>query len=84
MHIRRPVAVFLASLALAGAASLTGCGAQSMSFRTGTPADHAQLTTGNDPSSDSQGNLPDASNRQPSSSETKGGVGAGGENGNNG
>jgi hypothetical protein len=84
MRTRRPVAVFLASLALVGAAGLTGCGAQSQTFRTGTPADHAQLTTGNDPSSDRQGNLPDASNRQPSSTETKGGVGAGGNQNNNG
>lgn len=78
MRIRRPVAVFLASLALAGAASLTGCGAESKSFRTGTPADHAQLTTGNDPSGDSQGNLPNVSNKEPSSTQTKGQVGVGG------
>ena len=84
MRIRRPVAVFLASLALVGAASLTGCGAESTFSRTGTPADHAQLTTGNDPSGDSQGNLPNVSNREPTSTDTKGGVGAGGENSNNG
>lgn len=80
MRIRRPVAVFLASLALAGAASLTGCGADPIA-RTGTPADHAELTTGNDPSSDSQGNLPELSNREPTATATKGDIG-GGANGN--
>lgn len=81
MRIRRPVAVFVASLALAGAASLTGCGAQTQPWRTGSAGDHAQLTTGNNPGGDAQGNLPNASNRQPSSTETKGQVGAGNQNG---
>jgi len=81
MRIRRPVAVFLASLALAGAASLTACGAQAQTWRTGTPADHAELTTGNDPGGDRQGNLPNTSNREPTSTETKGEVGAGNQNG---
>jgi hypothetical protein len=84
MHTRRPVAVFLASLALAGAASISGCGAESLTFRTGTPADHAQLTTGNDPAGDAQGNLPNTSNRQGGSTATKGGVGEGNANSNNG
>ena len=84
MQIRRPVAVFVASLALVGTVTLTGCGSESIFPQTGTPADHAELTTGNDPGGDAQGNLPEVSNREPTSEETKGGVGGGGENGTNG
>ena len=79
MRIRRPVAVFVVSLALAGTALLSGCGADPIA-RTGTPADHAELTTGNDPGSDSQGNLPELSNREPTSTQTKGDVGQEGTN----
>ncbi|MGZ4612456.1 MAG: hypothetical protein ACXV1K_04685 [Kineosporiaceae bacterium] len=71
MRIRRPVAAVVISLALVGTGSLAGCGAAAEP-KTGTPADRAQLTTGNDPSSDSQGNLPELSNREPSSTTTKG------------
>ena len=83
MRIRRPVAVFLTSVALVGAAGLTGC-ANERFMRTGTPADQAQLTTGGDPSSDSQGNLPQLSNREAGSSQTRAGVGAGNQNSNSG
>ncbi len=70
MRIRRPVASVLASLALvAGVGVLTGCGASAQPI-TGTPGDHAQLTTGNSPGSVEQGNLPDLSNRHPSSSDS--------------
>ncbi len=72
MRIRRPVASVLASLALvAGVGGLTGCGASAEPI-TGGPGDHAQLTTGNSPGSVQQGNLPDLSNRHPSSAETGG------------
>jgi hypothetical protein len=84
MQIRRPVAVFVASLALAGAASLTGCGADPIYSRTGTPADSARLTTGGDPGSDRQGNVPALSNRPAGGTDTKGGVGGGNQNGSNG
>lgn len=84
MHIRRPVASVVVSLALlGGAAGLTGCGASAEPI-TGGPGDHAQLTTGNDPGAASQGNLPALSNRKPNSTATKGGVGAGYQNQNGG
>jgi hypothetical protein len=85
MQIRRPVAALFASLALAGVAGgLTGCGADPIYSRTGTPADSARLTTGGDPHSDRQGNVPDLSNRPAGGTDTKGGVGAGGQNSTNG
>ena len=85
MQIRRPVAALLTSLALVGTAgALTGCGAESVYFRTGTPADSAKLTTGSQPTSDRQGNLPQLSNRKAGGTDTKGGVGAGGQNSTNG
>ena len=71
MRIRRPVAAVVTSLALLGVGSLTGCGA-AVEPVTGTPADHGQLTSGNSPGSDSQGNLPELSNRHPSSSVSGG------------
>jgi hypothetical protein len=84
MQIRRPVVALLTALALVGAAGgLTGCTSPTTS-RTGTPADSAKLTTGADPAGDSQGNLPDASNRKAGTTDTKGGVGGGGQNGTNG
>jgi hypothetical protein len=63
MHIRRPVAALLTALALLGGGALTACASPTDS-RTGTPADNAKLTTGNDPGSDAQGDLPDNSNRE--------------------
>lgn len=81
MRIRRPAASVLASLGLLlGAAGLTGCGASPIAH-TGTPADHAQLTTGNDPGSVQQGSLPELSNRVATATATKGGVGGGGNGG---
>ena len=64
MRIRRPLAALLTALALAGGGMLTGCTAPS-SGKTGTPADNAQNTSGGDPTSVSQGQLPLNSNEQP-------------------
>jgi hypothetical protein len=64
MQIRRPLAALLTALALlGGGGALTACTSTTGS-RTGTPADNAKLTSGNDPAGASQGNLPDNSNRE--------------------
>lgn len=84
MQIRRPVAALLISLALVGATGGLSACTSPTSSRTGTPADSGKLTTGSDPTGDSQGNLPTLSNRRGSGTDTKGGVGAGGQNGTNG
>lgn len=62
MRIRRPLSALLTALALVGGGALSACASPTEST-TGTPADHAKLTTGNDPGSDSQGDLPNTSNR---------------------
>ena len=84
MQIRRPVAALLTSLALLGAAGGLSACTSPTSSRTGTPADSAKLTTGSEPTSDRQGNLPTLSNRPAGGTDTKGGVGGGGQNGTNG
>jgi hypothetical protein len=78
MHIRRPLAgLFVALTLFGGGATLAGCGNPTESD-TGTPADTATNTTGgSNPSDESQGNLPDNSNREPSSSDTGNDVGNG-------
>jgi hypothetical protein len=78
MQIRRPLAgLFVALTLFGGGATLAGCGDPSSSD-TGTPADTATNTTGgSNPSDESQGNLPDNSNREPSSSDTGNDVGNG-------
>ena len=75
MQIRRSAAALVTALALAGGgAALTACGGPQS--RTGTPADDAKLTSGNEPGGVLQGNLPDNSNR-----ETTTGAGRAGGNG---
>ena len=72
MQIRRPLAgLFVALTLLGGGATLAGCGSPT-SADTGTPADTASNTAGNNPSGESQGNLPDNSNRDPGQSDTQG------------
>jgi len=66
MHIRRPMVALVVSLTLVGGGALTACQSPT-SARTGTPADTAKNTSGGDPTSDSQGNLPNLSNEQPGS-----------------
>jgi hypothetical protein len=77
MHIRRPLAgLFVALTLFGGGATLAGCG-DPTSSDTGTPADTASNTNGGDPGGTSQGNLPDNSNREPSSSDTANDIGNG-------
>jgi hypothetical protein len=72
MQIRRPVAAFLTALTLIGGGALTACG-DPVESGTGTHKDTATNTSGNSPSDESQGNVPDNSNQEPSS----GGTGSG-------
>ena len=63
MEIRRPLAALFTALALVGGGALTACSSPTEST-TGTPADKASTTSGNNPAGDSQGDLPDNSNRE--------------------
>jgi hypothetical protein len=77
MRIRRPLAALVTALTLfGGGATLAGCG-DPTNGTTGGPADTASNTSGNNPSDRSQGNLPDNSNREPSSTDTGDGSGNG-------
>jgi hypothetical protein len=78
MRIRRPLAALFTALALLGGGALTACASPTDAI-TGTPADHAKLTTGNDPGGVSQGNLPDNSNEQTSSGADRAGNNGKGE-----
>ena len=69
MRIRRPLAALVTTLTLVGGGALTACSDPSDSS-TGTPKDTATNTSGNSPSDESQGNLPDNSNPEPSSGST--------------
>ncbi|TFV85846.1 hypothetical protein [Blastococcus sp. CT_GayMR16] len=60
MEIRRPIVALITALTLVGGGALTACGDPTESG-TGTPKDTAENTSGNDPSDESQGNLPDNS-----------------------
>ena len=63
MEIRRPVAALFAALALfGGGATLTACGDPSGLDRNDGTSDDSENTGGNDPSDESQDNLPDNSN----------------------
>ena len=70
MHIRRPMVALVVSLSLLGGGALTACQSPT-SARTGTPADTAKNTSGGDPTSDSQGNLPNLSNHEPATSVSR-------------
>jgi hypothetical protein len=69
MPIRRPLAALITTLALVGGGALTACG-DPVESGTGTPKDTATNTSGNSPSDESQGNVPDNSNQEPSSGGT--------------
>ena len=61
MEIRRPLAALLAALALfGGGATMTACG-DPATPNEGTTDDDSENTSGNDPGSEEQGNLPDNS-----------------------
>jgi hypothetical protein len=62
MELRRPIAALMTALALfGGGATLTACGAAGQDQNDGT-TDDSENTSGNDPSDESQDNLPDNSN----------------------
>ena len=62
MEIRRPIAALMTALALfGGGATLTACQAAGQGQNDGT-TDDSSNTGGNNPSDESQGNLPDNSN----------------------
>jgi hypothetical protein len=62
MEIRRPIVAVLTALTLVGGGTLTACG-DPVNSDTGTPKDTAENTSGSDPSGESQGNLPDNSDK---------------------
>jgi hypothetical protein len=83
MRIRRPLAGLFIALTLfgGGGATLAGCG-DPVDSDTGTSKDTAGNTAGaTSPGSSPAGQVPDLSNREPSSTATKGGVGGGNQNG---
>ena len=62
MQIRRPLAALMTALALfGGGATLTACGDPSGLDRNDGSTDDSDSTSGNDPGSEEQGNLPDNS-----------------------
>jgi hypothetical protein len=64
MHIRRPIAALFAALALfgGGTATMSGCGGDPAGLdRNDGTTDDSGNTGGNDPSDESQDNLPDNS-----------------------
>jgi hypothetical protein len=66
MEIRRPIAALFVALALfgGGTATLSGCGGDPAGLdRNDGTSDDSSNTSGSDPSSKSQGNLPDNSNQ---------------------
>ena len=74
MQLRRPITALFTALALfgGGAATLTaGAGDPAGLDRNDGTSDDTKNTDGNDPSDDSQGNLPDNSNQEPSSTDTE-------------
>jgi hypothetical protein len=72
MEIRRPLAALFTALALVGGGALTACSSPT-EFTTGTPADKASNSSGNNPGGTSQGNLPDNSNQTGSGSAGRAG-----------
>jgi hypothetical protein len=72
MEIRRPLAALFTALALVGGGALTACSSPTDS-NTGTPRDTASNTSGNSPANDSQGDLPDNSNRETTTGGATGG-----------
>jgi hypothetical protein len=64
MELRRPLAALMTALALVGGgASLTACGGDPAGLdRNDGTTDDSENTSGEDPSEDSQDNLPDNSN----------------------
>jgi hypothetical protein len=73
MQLRRPIAALFTALALfGGSATLTACGGDPAGLdRNDGTSDDTKNTGGSDPSGESQGNLPDNSNQEPSSTQSE-------------
>ena len=74
MQLRRPIAALFTALALfgGGTATLTACGGDPAGLdRNDGTSDDTKNTDGSEPSDESQGNLPDNSNQEPSSTDTE-------------
>ncbi len=67
MQIRRPLAAFMTALALfGGGATMTACSdSDPTTPNEGTTDDDSGNTSGDDPGSEEQGDLPDNSNQDP-------------------
>jgi hypothetical protein len=73
MQLRRPIAALFTALALfgGGTATLTACGGDPAGLdRNDGTTDDTKNTDGSEPSDESQGNLPDNSNQEPSSTDS--------------
>jgi hypothetical protein len=72
MQLRRPIAALFTALALfGGTATLTACGGDPAGLdRNDGTSDDTKNTDGSNPSDESQGNLPDNSNQEPSSTDS--------------
>ncbi|MCW2636227.1 MAG: uncharacterized protein JWQ99_2594 [Blastococcus sp.] len=73
MQLRRPMAALFTALALfgGGTATLTACGGDPAGLdRNDGTTDDTKNTDGSQPSGESQGNLPDNSNQEPSSTDS--------------
>ena len=70
MQLRRPIAALMTALALVGGgATLTACGDPAGLERNDGTTDDSENTSGDDPSEESQDNLPDNSNPDPGAPE---------------
>jgi hypothetical protein len=70
MELRRPIAVLMTAVALfAGGGTLTACGDPAGLDRNDGTTDDSENTSGDDPSTDEQDNLPDNSNPDPGAPE---------------
>ncbi|PRY47527.1 hypothetical protein LY71_11328 [Geodermatophilus tzadiensis] len=70
MELRRPIAALMTALALfGGGATLTACGDPAGTDRNDGTTDDSENTSGEDPSEESQDNLPDNSNPDPGAPE---------------
>ena len=77
MDIRRPIVALMTTLTLVSGGALTACG-DPVDSDTGTPKDTAENTTsGDEPSEESQGEVPDNSEPE-SSDDSDSGSGTGG------
>lgn len=70
MQLRRPLAALFTALALfGGTATMTACGDPAGTDRSDGTTDDSENTSGNDPSDEEQGELPDNSNPDPENEE---------------